>query len=204
MSVLSFTTHTAITTHITQVYTCDGNCMRAANNTAKESKSERFDHGGLVGFFCVVVVHQHNGLTTNRSTAFEIDSGGEMLPFTINILSALVIIIAAIIAVLIYPRRRQILFMVGLVTELLPPAAYGPAWSLNDVEAGGRATGRRGRWAIVTGASRGIGRGFVRALARDGWCLICLDLDDSKLRETVAEAAASGILKYIYIYIIYA
>lgn len=151
----------------------------------------------------MVVVHQHNGLTTNRSTAFEIDTGGGMLPFTINILSALVIIIAAIIAVLIYPRRRQILFMVGLVTELLPPAAYGPAWSLNDVEAGGRATGRRGRWAIVTGASRGIGRGFVRALARDGWCLICLDLDDSKLRETVTEAAASGMLIYfIFLYYI--
>ena len=109
--------------------------------------------------------------------------------------------IAAVVAVvaLVYPRRRQIGYMAGLVTELLPPAAYGPAQHTHThthtADGGG---GRSLRWAIVTGASRGIGRGFVRALARDGWSVLCLDMDDSELEGTVEEALATGMFTCIH------
>ena len=43
------------------------------------------------------------------------------------------------------------------------------------------------RWALVTGASRGIGRSFVRLLADHGFSLICVDMDDDALDEAVAQ-----------------
>jgi NAD(P)-dependent dehydrogenase (short-subunit alcohol dehydrogenase family) len=44
------------------------------------------------------------------------------------------------------------------------------------------------RYALVTGASRGLGREYVRELARDGWSVLCLDIDDEELDQTVSEA----------------
>lgn len=44
------------------------------------------------------------------------------------------------------------------------------------------------RWAIVTGASRGIGRAFVRKLSDQGFSLLCIDRDDAELEDTVEVA----------------
>lgn len=43
------------------------------------------------------------------------------------------------------------------------------------------------RWALVTGASRGIGRSFVALLADHGFSLICVDMDDETLDEVVSQ-----------------
>ena len=44
------------------------------------------------------------------------------------------------------------------------------------------------RWAVITGASRGLGRAYVRALSDMGFCMLCIDADDEDLEATVAEA----------------
>jgi NAD(P)-dependent dehydrogenase (short-subunit alcohol dehydrogenase family) len=49
-----------------------------------------------------------------------------------------------------------------------------------------------GRVAIVTGASRGLGRTFARALARAGADLVITSRDEERLRGTVDEIAAIG------------
>jgi NAD(P)-dependent dehydrogenase (short-subunit alcohol dehydrogenase family) len=49
-----------------------------------------------------------------------------------------------------------------------------------------------GRVAIVTGASRGLGRTFARALARAGADLVITSRDEERLRGTVDEVAAIG------------
>jgi NAD(P)-dependent dehydrogenase (short-subunit alcohol dehydrogenase family) len=49
-----------------------------------------------------------------------------------------------------------------------------------------------GRVAIVTGASRGLGRGFARALARAGADLVVTSRDEGRLRGTVDEIVALG------------
>jgi len=49
-----------------------------------------------------------------------------------------------------------------------------------------------GRVAIVTGASRGLGRSFARALARAGADLVVTSRDETRLRGTVDEIVALG------------
>ena len=49
-----------------------------------------------------------------------------------------------------------------------------------------------GRVAVVTGASRGLGRGFARALARAGADLVVTSRDEERLRGTLDEIAAMG------------
>jgi NAD(P)-dependent dehydrogenase (short-subunit alcohol dehydrogenase family) len=49
-----------------------------------------------------------------------------------------------------------------------------------------------GRVAIVTGASRGLGRTFARALARAGADLVVTSRDEDRLRGTVDDIAALG------------
>jgi NAD(P)-dependent dehydrogenase (short-subunit alcohol dehydrogenase family) len=49
-----------------------------------------------------------------------------------------------------------------------------------------------GRVALVTGASRGLGRTFARALARAGADLVVTSRDEERLRGTVEEIAALG------------
>ena len=45
------------------------------------------------------------------------------------------------------------------------------------------------RWALVTGASRGIGQAFVRHLSDLGFSLLLVDLDDTELDELVARTS---------------
>lgn len=49
-----------------------------------------------------------------------------------------------------------------------------------------------GKVAVVTGAGRGLGRGYARSLAAAGAHVICVDLDQSDLDETLAEIRAAG------------
>src|SRR3954451_6381643 len=49
-----------------------------------------------------------------------------------------------------------------------------------------------GRVALVTGASRGLGRSFARALARAGADLVVTSRDEARLRGTVDEIVAVG------------
>src|SRR5690606_19484138 len=51
---------------------------------------------------------------------------------------------------------------------------------------------QRGRSAIVTGASRGIGRGIALALAARGWRLTLAARDRNRLAAVAAEAEAAG------------
>jgi NAD(P)-dependent dehydrogenase (short-subunit alcohol dehydrogenase family) len=53
-----------------------------------------------------------------------------------------------------------------------------------------------GRLALVTGAARGIGRGIVEALARDGARVVLADIDESALGQTVSELLAAGLQVY--------
>jgi 3-oxoacyl-[acyl-carrier protein] reductase len=48
------------------------------------------------------------------------------------------------------------------------------------------------RSALITGASRGIGRGIALALAAQGWRLTLVARDPSRLATAVAQAAAAG------------
>lgn len=49
-----------------------------------------------------------------------------------------------------------------------------------------------GRVAIVTGAGRGLGRGYANALAKAGARVICADVRDDDLEQTVAGVRESG------------
>jgi NAD(P)-dependent dehydrogenase (short-subunit alcohol dehydrogenase family) len=97
-------------------------------------------------------------------------------------------------------RRRQLADRLGLLPRtalgvLLPMYECGlPATATctdADTDVATVATAPR-RWALVTGASRGLGRAFALALAADGWGVLCLDLDDDALDAVCAEVAASG------------
>jgi len=48
------------------------------------------------------------------------------------------------------------------------------------------------RSAVITGASRGIGRGIALALARDGWRLTLVARDQARLATVAAEALSAG------------
>ncbi len=48
------------------------------------------------------------------------------------------------------------------------------------------------RWALVTGAARGIGRAVARRLLVDGWAVWAVDRDGEALARTGAELAADG------------
>jgi 3-oxoacyl-[acyl-carrier protein] reductase len=50
----------------------------------------------------------------------------------------------------------------------------------------------RGKRALVTGAASGIGRALALALAREGADVYLLDVDETKLKEVVAEAGHYG------------
>lgn len=52
----------------------------------------------------------------------------------------------------------------------------------------------RGKKAIVTGASRGIGPFIAKTLAREGIDLVLSARDASKLEETRAACAALGVM----------
>lgn len=45
---------------------------------------------------------------------------------------------------------------------------------------------------VVTGGSRGIGRGIVEAFAESGGTVVILDLDESSARQTVSELTSGG------------
>jgi NAD(P)-dependent dehydrogenase (short-subunit alcohol dehydrogenase family) len=49
-----------------------------------------------------------------------------------------------------------------------------------------------GKVAIVTGAARGIGEAYAKALAREGARVVVADLDDEGARKVVAEIEADG------------
>ena len=100
-------------------------------------------------------------------------------------------------------RRRQLADRLGLLPRtalgvLLPMYECGlPATATctdADVDVATVATVATAprRWALVTGASRGLGRAFALALAADGWGVLCLDLDDDALDAVCAEVAAAG------------
>ncbi|HEX4129442.1 MAG TPA: 3-oxoacyl-[acyl-carrier-protein] reductase [Pirellulales bacterium] len=55
-----------------------------------------------------------------------------------------------------------------------------------------------GQVALVTGASRGIGRGIALALARCGALVVCVARSEDKLKETVGEITASGGKAVLY------
>lgn len=48
------------------------------------------------------------------------------------------------------------------------------------------------RVAIVTGAATGIGRAAALRLARDGYAVACLDIDDAKAKDVADEAREGG------------
>ncbi len=48
------------------------------------------------------------------------------------------------------------------------------------------------RWALVTGAARGIGRAAARRLLVEGWAVALVDRDAGTLSRTAAELAADG------------
>ena len=49
---------------------------------------------------------------------------------------------------------------------------------------------RYGGWALVTGGSSGIGRGFAEVLAKDGFDVVLVARDQAKLAETAGDLAA--------------
>lgn len=49
-----------------------------------------------------------------------------------------------------------------------------------------------GKVAIVTGAGRGLGRGYALALSQAGAHVVCVDLNESDLDETVAVVTGAG------------
>ena len=49
-----------------------------------------------------------------------------------------------------------------------------------------------GRVALITGSGSGIGRAMARACAREGAAVLCVDIDDEGVAETVAAIEADG------------
>ncbi|MBD0378258.1 MAG: SDR family NAD(P)-dependent oxidoreductase, partial [Flavisolibacter sp.] len=48
-------------------------------------------------------------------------------------------------------------------------------------------------YAMITGAAKGIGKAIATELAKRGYGLLLVDIDDAKLKATVAELQASGV-----------
>ena len=49
-----------------------------------------------------------------------------------------------------------------------------------------------GRIAVVTGAGRGLGRGYSHALAQAGAHVVCVDVNADDLEQTVTEVRDAG------------
>lgn len=97
----------------------------------------------------------------------------------------------------IWSRRRQLFdYAFGVSSyNLLPCEYHAPVVGMvhhheHDHHGAHEQPIAAHRLAVVTGASRGIGRAFVRALAEQGWCIACVDLDDSELDATVSQTCA--------------
>lgn len=56
-----------------------------------------------------------------------------------------------------------------------------------------------GQIALVTGASRGLGKAMALALGSNGAMVACAARSEDKLKETVAEIEAAGGLSLIHI-----
>src|SRR5687768_11789958 len=48
------------------------------------------------------------------------------------------------------------------------------------------------RTAVITGAGRGLGKATAQRLARDGWHVVVLDLDEAAARATAEEIGGTG------------
>src|SRR5689334_12023522 len=57
----------------------------------------------------------------------------------------------------------------------------------------------RGRVAVITGASRGLGKAMALELAAEGAALVLVSRDREKLEETAALAARAGAAAEIYV-----
>ncbi len=51
--------------------------------------------------------------------------------------------------------------------------------------------------ALVTGGAQGIGKGIVGRLLRDGWRVVIADIDEEAGRETAAEYAGCGLVRFV-------
>ena len=57
----------------------------------------------------------------------------------------------------------------------------------------------RDEWAVVTGASSGIGREFSRRLAREGWNVVLVGNRQGELSDTASELKAQSEVRTLVI-----